>query len=417
MRFTSLTLGIAAISLLLLLLFFVQACGRFAARLVPTATFAIHSPLTTLPTVTPHSTVVTSVTTSRQANTVQSATPEVQTYTNRAWQTVVDLEAGYSIRYPADFGFNATKGSAESYRTNNITFRLPNVNKPHQLSIEVESNPDNLPVKSIVKQLYEQTDIATSEIKAEDALTPISIAGKSAYQTAILPDRSIYQPSNVKPRQTAFHILLPENDKVYHFALLYSDSLEPAPDAERIYFQIVNTFELTDRVALSSTEPISTAVANSENAWLTYLDEEAGYSLRYPANSGIRSGKGRKEIFRRLEIVFHRYQGMNLSVEANPQESPIDQFLEERAEKNSAQLSGISVAALLEEVTVAGMTAYRIQDQPTADYGLYGDIHVLLPYQDRIYLFSLGYTIAGGGTTPEEEHLFFQILDTFQILH
>jgi len=419
MRFTSVTLGIVAISLLLLLLFLGLACGRFPARPLPTATLTMHSPLAAVPTGTPHTTMPTTVPPSRQESPIQAATPAVQTYTDREWQTFVDLEAGYSIRYPADFGFNAIKGSGEAYRTNNITFHLPNVNKPHQLSIEVIPNPDNLPIETIVKQIDEQADMGTAEIEAADALTPITIAGRSAYQTAILPDRSIYQPGNY-PSKTAFHILLPDDDKVYHFALLYDSQSIPELEAERIYFQIVNTFELTDRVALSSTEAISTTVANSEDDWLTYLDQEAGYSLRYPVNSSIQGGKGREKIYKRLEITFYipqqLYQGMSLQVEPNPNQLTIDKFLEERAQTGKEQLLDVPIATLLEEIDVAGMAAYRIQDPRAGKYGLYGNTLILLPYQDRVYLFSLGYTIAGVVPTSEAEKLFLQILDTFQIL-
>lgn len=64
---------------------------------------------------------------------------------------------------------------------------------------------------------------------------------------------------------------------------------------------------------------------------------------------------------------------------------------------------------MLEQIEFAGMAAYKTD-------GLYGDIQILMPYEDKVYFFSLGYGIAGGVPSPEAETIFFQILDTFQII-
>jgi len=135
--------------------------------------------------------------------------------------------------------------------------------------------------------------------------------------------------------------------------------------------------------------------------------------VQYPENSYIQPIKEGEKTYKTISIDFQipnqPYQGMSISVEPNPQNLPIDKFFSGLYQKINNKPLDLSASHMLEQIEFADMAAYKTN-------GLYGDIQILLPYQDKVYFFSLGYGIAGGASSPEAEMIFFQILDTFQII-
>ena len=200
------------------------------------------------------------------------------------------------------------------------------------------------------------------------------------------------------------------------FMLLISQrSSLVAPEPAKVISSstITMTHNLTKSVTLSIPHGISTTQAITLSSWLTFTDLEAKYSLRYPPNSYINSGQSKGQTYRTLGIGFQipnqRYQGMSVRVEPNPQNLPIDKFFSVLYQKINNNPLDLPASHMLEQIEFANMAAYKTK-------GLYGDIQILLPYKDKVYFFSLGYGIAGGASSPEAETIFFQILDTFQII-
>lgn len=200
------------------------------------------------------------------------------------------------------------------------------------------------------------------------------------------------------------------------FMLLISQrSSLVAPEPAKVISSstITMTHNLTKSVTLSIPHGISTTQAITLSSWLTFTDLEAKYSLRYPPNSYINSGQSKGQTYRTLGIGFQipnqRYQGMSVRVEPNPQNLPINQFLNEFYQKVKERPLNVEAASRLEELEVASITAYKTTI-------LYGDTQILLPYNRRVYIFSLGYTIAGGVSSPEAKAMFSQILGTFQVI-
>lgn len=158
-----------------------------------------------------------------------------QAITHSDWLTFTDPEAGYSIQYPANFIRNASTGKSKGkmYRITTIMFRSPAIHMDQEMSIEVEPNPDNLPIDAVIKIIYERGNTSVLDIKAADALEQMTIAGKTAYKTTILPG------------STDFHILLPYNKKVYIFALVHDlGPVESSPEAKAFFFQMLDTFQI-----------------------------------------------------------------------------------------------------------------------------------------------------------------------------
>ena len=195
------------------------------------------------------------------------------------------------------------------------------------------------------------------------------------------------------------------------FALLASNgslSVSPVPATPIVR----STVGMTASAVISQSHVISASQAITYGSWLTFTDSEAEYSLRYPPNSYINSGQSKGQTYRTVDIGFQipnqRYQGMSIRVEPNPQNLPINQFLNEFYQKVKEAPLNVEAANSLEELEIASITAYKTNI-------LYGDVQILLPYNRKVYIFSLGYTIAGGGSSSEARAMFSQILGTFQV--
>jgi len=217
------SLGIG-LGLLFLLAAFVLLVSRLSA------------PIVTAPVAAP----VVSSTVGMKASPVVSPSHAIsasQAITHSGWLTFTDPEAGYSIRYPASFHVNAGTGKSkgEMYRITTIMFRSPAIPTYQEMSIQVEPNPDDLGIEAMIEKIYENLNGKPLEIKAADALEQMTVAGMTAYKTAILPG------------STDFHVLLLYNKKVYHFALVHDlGPMESPPEAKAIFFQILETFKIAN---------------------------------------------------------------------------------------------------------------------------------------------------------------------------
>ena len=149
------------------------------------------------------------------------------------WLTFTDAEAGYSIRYPANFILRSGKSKGEMYSTTHIVFNLPTVNIHQEMSIRVEPNPDNLPIGTIVKMVYEDLSNKSLSIQSADALEQITVAGTVAYKTTILPGNADFQ------------ILIPYDKKVYRLAMVHAlGPSESTPEAKTMFFALLATFQI-----------------------------------------------------------------------------------------------------------------------------------------------------------------------------
>lgn len=202
------------------------------------------------------------------------------------------------------------------------------------------------------------------------------------------------------PRMSAVPAVSVSNSPITHSASVSVPSSPMAPPLSAI-------------TSLTASRALTAAQAITPGDWHTFTDLEAGYSIRYPPNSYINSGQSKGQTYRTVDIGFQipnqRYQGMSVRVEPNPQNLPINQFLNEFYQKVKERPLNVEAASSLEKLEVASIPAYKTNI-------LYGDTQILLPYNRKVYIFSLGYTIAGGGSSPEARAMFSQILGTFQVI-
>lgn len=155
----------------------------------------------------------------------------VQTNMQSDWLTFIDEAAGYSIQYPANFVVRSNRSKGEVYSKTDITFLALGVKGYHAMTIMVDVNPQKLSLE----MLYEELHKNLSGTKESNNLAQITVAGMAAYQTSVFPG------------STDFHILLPYDDKVFHFALVHDlGPIESDPKAKAIFFQILNTFRITN---------------------------------------------------------------------------------------------------------------------------------------------------------------------------
>ncbi|MCX6043796.1 MAG: hypothetical protein NT075_01690, partial [Chloroflexi bacterium] len=110
-----------------------------------------------------------------------------------------------------------------------------------------------------------------------------------------------------------------------------------------------------------------------------------------------------------LDISFENRQGMGIYIAPNPQKLSIKRFVEEAAASNKYNSPKIPVVTMLEGVEIMGMPIYETNL-------FFGNVQILLPYRDKVYVLSLGYTIGGAISTPEEKAIFFKIIDTFRLI-
>ncbi len=172
------------------------------------------------------------------------------------------------------------------------------------------------------------------------------------------------------------------------------------------------TVNLTESVAISKLPDITATPIITQSIWLTLTDSAAGYTILYPANFFIPRGIGKSkgELYRTVDISFGNGQGMGINVESNPQKLPIKSFVEEIYAKNKYHSREAPVATIVEGVEIMGMPIYETNV-------FSGNVQILVPYQDKVYLFSLGYLVGGVISTPEGKAISFKVIDTFRIIN
>jgi len=199
------------------------------------------------------------------------------------------------------------------------------------------------------------------------------------------------------------------------FALLASNgslSVSPVPATSIVR----STVGMTASAVISRSHVISASHAITHVDWLTFTDLEAGYSVQYPGDSGINTASIKSEAYGILGISFNLpsvrgYQGMSIRVEPNPQNLSIDRIVNNIYQRINSKSFDVRTANALEQIEVTGMAAYKTDVLPGNT-----EFHILLPYKDKVYIFALGYDIAAEEASPEAKILFYQILDTFQII-
>lgn len=140
---------------------------------------------------------------------------------------------GFTLRYPATATLSAGQAKGDLYQTVTLKFALPEAQGYQGMTIRVEPNPDNLSVAQIIANLYEQMSLSSPPPSFASHIESITVAGKQAYKTDILPD------------STAFHIFILDDEKIYTFALVYGlTSNGSSPEAERMFDEVMRTLIL-----------------------------------------------------------------------------------------------------------------------------------------------------------------------------
>ncbi|MFN8494404.1 MAG: hypothetical protein U0350_42785 [Caldilineaceae bacterium] len=227
-KWVSLGASLGLLCLFAILTLFVTRCTSIMRPIPITST--TNAPITNQ--VKPTSAI--SLTTNSSISTTRVLTA-AQAITHSDWLTFTDPEAGYMIQYPHNFIIHTGKNKGDKYNITIITFFLPNVNMYQAMSIQIEPNPTNSSIDTVIQQIYQKVNKKPLELKASDTLAQMTIAGMVAYKTDLLPG------------STDFHILLPSDSKVYHFALVHGlGPIESAPEAKTIFFQILETFKIVN---------------------------------------------------------------------------------------------------------------------------------------------------------------------------
>ncbi|MCX6049127.1 MAG: hypothetical protein NT075_28840 [Chloroflexi bacterium] len=215
-----------------------------------------------------------------------STSPVIPVITETTWLTLTDTEAGYSLSYPANFHWQVLKRKDGLSNINSLSFDLPDVHARQTMRIQVEPNPNKFSVRIFLKKLYEQNNM----LDESSALIQTTIKSLIVYQTANFPEKIAEQTAN-RAEIPDFHILVPYKDKVYRFTLLHDAAIsESTPVATAIFFKIIATFHNTDSTPVKPAARWALPQVDPFDDWITFIDKEAGYSLRYPANFFISQG-------------------------------------------------------------------------------------------------------------------------------
>lgn len=201
------------------------------------------------------------------------------------------------------------------------------------------------------------------------------------------------------------------------FALLVSRRSAPLVIAPVAAPVISSTVGMTAGAVVAPSHVISTAQVITHSDWLTFTDPEAGYSIQYPANFVVHSGKNKGDKYNITIVTFvlpnvNMYQALSIQVEPNPQKSSVDTIIEQIYQRLNKKTLELKASDTLEQMSISGMTAYKTEVLPGST-----DFHVLLPYGNRVYHFALVHGLGPIESAPEAKMIFFQILETFKIMN
>jgi hypothetical protein len=157
--------------------------------------------------------------------------------------------------------------------------------------------------------------------------------------------------------------------------------------------------------ALATTAPTLTA------GWQVFNDPEAGYTLSYPPDVHISTGKSKAGVYT-TRIQFHvpgveGYQGMLVRVEPNPAGAGVEQTVAALYERLMGQAATGETIKALKGLAVDGLAGVRM--------GEGGDFAVVVPYGDRVYVIAPVHDMATTSLDPQALALFSQVLSTLRI--
>jgi hypothetical protein len=151
------------------------------------------------------------------------------------------------------------------------------------------------------------------------------------------------------------------------------------------------------------------------NGWYLYTDAEAGYSVRYPPDSYINSGKSAGAAFNSVTIGFrlpgaNGYQGMEIIIYSNPSNLPLEEGIVNQIFQDRLQnISLDAIKSIMKTSTTAGWPSITMSVYPF-------DAMVLIPIGNKVFFALASPNMeAGNPPDPEAVKLFYKILDTFTI--
>ncbi|RLT42024.1 MAG: hypothetical protein DWI57_06155 [Chloroflexi bacterium] len=71
----------------------------------------------------------------------------------------------------------------------------------------------------------------------------------------------------------------------------------------------------------------------------------------------------------------------------------------------------IDLNSQMEETVIATLPAFQTDVLPGST-----SVHVLIPHNDKVYVFALVHELAGIDSDPQAVKLFYEILDSFKLL-
>ncbi len=244
MRYTSITFGIATISLLILVLFFVLACGRFPARTsLPTVPISAstNTPVDTVPATTSDSTRQTVATVAQVAASTITSTANTTTSNSvpETWQRFSSKAAGYSLFHPPA-SVNQSRNLPSISEYVQITFFTPWVSQPPSppydlmfLEIRVYDNSEENALVTFLSAQYKAAFGKSTTSESLNALVrhPVKV---NHTITGYLMDWRI--------AATRMLFVVPHNGKFYTFALVHQFSpVELSAEETALFSHIINT--------------------------------------------------------------------------------------------------------------------------------------------------------------------------------
>ena len=158
------------------------------------------------------------------------------------------------------------------------------------------------------------------------------------------------------------------------------------------------------------------------NGWYLYTDAEAGYSVSYPPESYLNSGKRAGAEYRSVTIGFHLpgvlgYQAMQIIVYPNPDNLPLEDVIYKQIfQNNFPKISLEYLKSMMKATITAGLPSMTITIPPlTIGIPPYQSI-VLIPIENKVFFAAPSPNMeAGNPPDPEAVKLFYKIMETFTI--
>jgi hypothetical protein len=163
--------------------------------------------------------------------------------------------------------------------------------------------------------------------------------------------------------------------------------------------------------AAGTAEALVIAVSTLAAGWLTFDDAGAGYSLSYPQDVHISTGRSKAGIYT-TRIQFRipgvdGYQGMLIRVEPNPAGVGVEQTIAALYERFTGEDAPADVLAALADATVDGL--------PGVQMGEGGDFAIVVPYADRVFIIAPVHDQATVALDPQALALFYEVLATLRV--